>query len=89
MDGELLELLRAVGSVDEVALRRSLASDHRFDVDPDGASIVWKGREMTGAESTQALARLRKSGVEVDEQDGPRHWLRGTLTVANAASLST
>jgi hypothetical protein len=86
-DGQSLELLRAIGYADDpAALRAALQRRSDFDAGDEGR-IVWRGREMTALEAETSLAEFgafaADGGIsaDVEEDDGPRYWVRGSVDI--------
>ena len=91
-DGEAMEMLNAIGSVeDPSALKQVLARRPDFDEGDRGdgsVQLVWHGRELTPAEEQSTLEAARQAMIgrgldpaSVQMSNGPRRWVRGTVTI--------
>jgi hypothetical protein len=87
-DQEPMELLRAIGWIDNPAiLKERLLSRADFDCGAADERIAWKGREMPALEAetshAQARAWAAEEGLELDGEAGadPRHWIRGVVEI--------
>lgn len=84
-------LIKATVAVNDVAkVTTRLAKHPDFEVE-DG-TIKWWGRELGAIERETSLAELRawlkEQGEDpslVEEPEGPRHWLRGSISIGPAA----
>ena len=91
-DGEAMEMLNAIGSVeDPSALKQVLIRRPDFDEGERGdgsVQLVWHGRELTAAEEQSTMDAARQAMISrgldpasVQMSNGPRRWVRGSVTI--------
>ncbi len=84
-DREPLELLQMTARVpDPSGLRAALGRRPDFDVEENGGTITWLGREMTPLEDKTSMAEIRQMAAQrglgrVEVGSEPHRWVRGIL----------